>query len=79
MQEKEKLRKNLEAEYRQLISEVNAICKSFDAQLADLARERIFAEQQVYMRELMIVRLGNSMMRLSRINETKIHLEKVDC
>ncbi|KAK3252435.1 hypothetical protein CYMTET_38257 [Cymbomonas tetramitiformis] len=56
-----KLRKALETEFRQIQTEVEAVCKAFDMHLLELFHEKMRTDQQVYVWELMCVRLARSL------------------
>jgi len=75
-EEQEKARKAFELEYRQLKTQIEGICSDFDVRLQELFFDRIKAEIQVHVRDLMIIRLAASLNALCELEERQETLSR---
>ena len=75
-EEQEKTRKALELEYRQLKSQIEGICRQFDLRLQEIFFDRLKAEMQVHVRDLMIIRLSSSSAEMLRLEDRRAALSK---
>lgn len=59
--EQDNRRKLLQTELSKLLNDVNDICRTFDGKLRNLANKRVTVQREVYLHELMIVKLMNDL------------------